>query len=53
VEIVLNVLRDEDGRLTGTARVGGDWTESLPFTGNLELLAVLERLCDRVGPGTP
>ncbi len=44
MDIVLAVALDADGRLTGTAS-GGTGGQALGFSGNLELLAAVERLC--------
>ena len=43
VQILIDVDQAADGRLTGTAALVGE-AETLPFSGNLELLARLEEL---------
>jgi hypothetical protein len=43
VQIILDVSQDEDGRAVGTVRAKGQ-TDSRPFSGNLELLALIEDL---------
>jgi hypothetical protein len=53
MEITLSLEDGPGGRLTGVARFAGPGLpESLPFSGNLELLAVLERLRAAAGPGS-
>lgn len=45
MDIVLTVTVRADGRLVGTAARADASTAPLAFSGNLELLATLERLC--------
>jgi hypothetical protein len=42
MQIVLNLDRTPDGRVTGTAETG---ERIVPFSGSMELLAAIERLC--------
>jgi hypothetical protein len=42
MQIVLNLERTSDGRVTGSAEAGG---RIIPFSGSMELLAAIERLC--------
>ncbi|GAA4172306.1 hypothetical protein [Gryllotalpicola koreensis] len=50
MDIVLTVTVSADGRLTGTAARADAPTAPLAFSGNLELLATLERLCVAADP---
>jgi hypothetical protein len=43
VEIIIEIQHGEDGRPTGTVRAAGS-SETQAFSGNLEFLAVIERL---------
>jgi hypothetical protein len=45
MQILIDVARSSDGRLTGTARSADSASEGRPFTGVMELIACLERLC--------
>jgi len=49
MEIRLDVNRNSDGRVTGTATAAGI-DKGLPFSGNLELLARIEELSNRALP---
>ncbi|HET6392315.1 MAG TPA: hypothetical protein VFG13_05810 [Blastococcus sp.] len=52
MELLLSVINTA-GRLNGTARRRG-CDAVVAFSGSLELLACIERLCqDEPGPGTP
>jgi hypothetical protein len=44
VRIIVDIELDGDGRPTGTARIA-DQTGVGAFSGNMEFLAVIERLC--------
>lgn len=48
MELVVDVA-ETDGRLAGTVRRATS-TVTHPFTGHLELVACLERLCDATDP---
>jgi len=45
MQILIDVARSSDGRLTGTARPADSASEGRRFTGVMELVACLERLC--------
>jgi hypothetical protein len=46
MEIIIDVAKSRDGRLTGTAGLVESQND-LPFTGTMELLACVEELCRR------
>ncbi len=48
MQIVLHLDRTVEGRLVGSVEAAG---QVIPFSGAMELLAAIERLC--VPPGTP
>jgi len=51
MKVLLDVSRSPDARLVGTAaRLGHG---QLPFSGTLELLARIEELLEKAGPGAP
>lgn len=56
MQIVVDIQLGKDGRPTGTVRAA-DQAEVQPFSGNLEFLAVIERLCqakpDRIDGNDP
>jgi hypothetical protein len=43
MEIIVNIHLDEDGRPAGTVRAASG-SDARPFSGNLELLALIESL---------
>jgi hypothetical protein len=45
MQILIDIARSGDGRLTGTARPAGSASEGRRFTGVMELIACLEQLC--------
>jgi hypothetical protein len=45
MQILIDIARSSDGRLTGTARPAGSAREGRCFTGVMELIACLEQLC--------
>jgi hypothetical protein len=45
MQIVIDIARSGDGRLTGTARPAGSVGEGRRFAGVMELVACLEQLC--------
>jgi hypothetical protein len=51
VQIIVDISLDEDDRAVGTVRAVGH-TQSRAFSGNLELLALIENLY-RTGQDTP
>lgn len=59
MDITLSISAGPDGRLTGLARCNEPGHQQvLPFSGNLELLAALERICaaaqsDHTPPSDP
>jgi hypothetical protein len=48
MQILIDIARSSDGRLTGTARPAGSASEGRRFTGVMELIACLEQLCATV-----
>jgi hypothetical protein len=50
VDITISITADAEGRLAGVARRVGDQAAQ-PFSGNLELLAAIERLCTKPADG--
>lgn len=49
MELLVDVTAEADGRLTGTVRRPGS-SEPVTFSGRLEFLASVERLCSADGP---
>jgi hypothetical protein len=49
--IVVDVTRDDDGRLHGTVGADGPNGGRADFTGVIELVATIEATLDRSGPG--
>ena len=45
MQILIDIARSSDGRLTGTARPADSASEGCRFAGVMELVACLERLC--------
>jgi hypothetical protein len=45
MQILIDIARSGDGRLTGTARLADSASESRRFAGVMELIACLEQLC--------
>jgi hypothetical protein len=45
MQILIDVARSSDGRLTGMARSADSASEGRRFTGVMELVACLEQLC--------
>jgi hypothetical protein len=43
VQIIVEISEDQDGRAIGKVRAAGE-TQARPFSGNLELLALIESL---------
>jgi hypothetical protein len=50
VQIIVEISQDQDGRAVGTVRATGE-PRALPFSGNLEFLALIESLY-RIGAET-
>ena len=45
MQILIDITRSSDGRLTGTARLADSAGEGRRFAGVMELVACLEQLC--------
>jgi hypothetical protein len=45
MQILIDIARSDDGRLTGTARPANSASEARRFAGVMELIACLEQLC--------
>jgi hypothetical protein len=45
MQILIDIARSSDGRLTGTARPADSASEGRRFAGVMELVACLEQLC--------
>jgi hypothetical protein len=45
MEIVINVVKAPTGRLAGTVQAPGAHADFVSFSGTLELLAAIERIC--------
>jgi hypothetical protein len=45
MQILIDIARSSDGRLTGTARSADSASEARRFAGVMELVACLEQLC--------
>ena len=52
MQILIDITRLNDGRLTGTARPADSAREGRRFTGVMELVACLEQLCAAGQPTT-
>ena len=49
MQVILDITQDATGRLTGTAHAA-DGTTARKFHGAMELLTIIEELCDPVPP---
>ena len=52
MQILIDITRLSDGRLTGTARPADSASEGRRFAGVMELVACLEQLCAARQPST-